>query len=191
MKNDCIFKVPRMGIWDSLFGKALNFYGRGTVTLQETGLLVHGDLPMFIIPFVGRFYSRILAEPTMRTVPYSQIVLHRRTGRWFSFGLLKVVFLLLWFVATGALFVLGATGMPFVMAISLGIAAFLVIPVVILMFNRGTHYITYRLPCGKRSQFAMRIRPLSEQVMTDFSRRLEELQAAAAAFDDPQTDGAN
>ncbi len=184
MKYSCEFQVPRMSLWDSIFGKPLHFYGKGSVALQETGLVVHGDLAMFLIPFVGRFYSALISETTMRTVPYSKIVQHKATGRWISISLIKFLFLLAWFLITGFLFAVGMLeSMEPLIDIPLGLAAFVIIPLVILMFDRGTHYITFCLPSGKRSQFAIRLSPLSSDQMAAFTNTLEEYQIAAIAFE--------
>jgi hypothetical protein len=183
MKHECKFQIPRMSLWDSMFGRPLYFYGKGSVVLQDTGIVVHGDLPKFMVPFIGRFYARLITGRTMRTVPYSRIVRHKVTSWWGSVSLLKLLFFLVWFCGIGALFAMVAADMGGAIAIPLGITAFVVIPAVILMFDRATHYITYRLPSGKRSQFAFRLTPLSSEKMAAFASRLKELQTAAAAFE--------
>ncbi|MCA9009424.1 MAG: hypothetical protein KDB01_06740 [Planctomycetaceae bacterium] len=183
MKQECKFQIPRMSLWDSMFGRPLYFYGKGSVVLQDTGLMVHGDLPKFMLPFFGRFYARLITGRTMRTVPYSQVIRHKVTGRWVSISFLKILFFLLWFGGIGLLFMSVASDLGPAVAIPLGIVAFVVIPAVILMFDRATHYITYRLPSGKRSQFAFRLSPISRDQMSIFVNRLNELQSAAAAFE--------
>ena len=183
MKQECKFQIPRMSLWDSMFGCPLYFYGRGSVVLQDTGIVVHGDLPKFMLPLFGRLYSRLIAGRTMRTIPYSRIVRHKATGRWVSISLLKILFFLLWFGGVGLLFLSLASELGPAMAIPLGTLAFVLIPVAILMFDRSTHYITYRLPSGKRSQFAFRLTLLSRHQMAAFVHRLKELQTATAAFE--------
>jgi len=190
VNHQCRFQVPQMSLRDSLFGKPLNFYGAGSVALEETGIVVYGDLPKFTIPFFGRFYSKLLTERTTRTVPYSRIVRQQTTGRWLSFSILKVLFLLLWLSGAGFLFATGIHELDPIIGIPLGFAAFVLIPAVVLVFNRATHYITYRLPSGKRTQFAFRLRPVSRQNMSDFITRLNEYRTAAAAFEQGQSAGA-
>ncbi|QDS91230.1 hypothetical protein EC9_54540 [Rosistilla ulvae] len=190
MKFNVKFQIPRMSLWNSIFGKRLDFTGKGDVNFQETAIVVCGDLPKFRIPFISQFYTALLTERTTRTVPYARITKYRTTGRWVSLGLLKILFLLLWFLGVAGLLFAGMEQSNPVLQIVLGILGFVIVPLIILMFGRATHYVTYSLPSGKQSQFACRVAPTSSENMEMFSNRLTEYQTAATAFAQTDSTGA-
>jgi hypothetical protein len=60
--------------WPALFGRTLRFAGRrNTIHLQETALIVEGEILRFHYLGLERLFGRALSEWTMVTVPYSRI----------------------------------------------------------------------------------------------------------------------
>ena len=60
--------------WPALFGRTLRFAGRrNTIHLQETALVVEGEILRFHYLGIERLIARALSEWTMVTVPYSRI----------------------------------------------------------------------------------------------------------------------
>jgi hypothetical protein len=78
MRRRVRFEQPKFR-W---FRRRLDFIGPGWLHLQESGLVVDGDLLRVRLPFIDRLYHRILAAPGVRTVPYGSIVHFRRLARW-------------------------------------------------------------------------------------------------------------
>lgn len=68
------------------YRRTLGMSGKGTLHLQETAMVLEGGLPRFRVPFLGGWVlEAILAERTVRTIPYSAILRHRTIGpfrRW-------------------------------------------------------------------------------------------------------------
>jgi hypothetical protein len=65
----------------TLAGKCLTFLGRqNTLHLQETALVVEGDLRRFSLPIFDLFIQRALCEWSLVTIPYSRIVFCVRRG---------------------------------------------------------------------------------------------------------------
>ena len=59
----------------TLFRRFLVFVGRdNTLHLQETALVIEGDLVRFTLPVLDIFVKRALAERSMVTIPYSRIL---------------------------------------------------------------------------------------------------------------------
>jgi hypothetical protein len=60
--------------WPALFGRTLRFAGRrNTIHLQETALVVEGEIFRFHYLGLERLFARALSEWTMVTIPYSRI----------------------------------------------------------------------------------------------------------------------
>jgi hypothetical protein len=60
--------------WPALFGRTLRFAGRrNTIHLQETALVVEGEILRFHYLGLERLIGRALSEWTMVTMPYSRI----------------------------------------------------------------------------------------------------------------------
>jgi hypothetical protein len=60
--------------WPALFGRTLRFAGRrNTIHLQETALVVEGEILRFHYLGLERLIARALSEWTMVTLPYSRI----------------------------------------------------------------------------------------------------------------------
>jgi hypothetical protein len=60
--------------WPTLFGRTLRFAGRrNTIHLQETALVVEGEIFRFHYLGLERLFGRALSEWTMVTIPYSRI----------------------------------------------------------------------------------------------------------------------
>ena len=72
--RDLRFAYP---VWASFRGVVVFIGRRNTLHLQETALVIEGDLLRFQLPVIDWFVRRVFCEWTMLTVPYSRIVRHR------------------------------------------------------------------------------------------------------------------
>ncbi len=65
-------------------GNNLKFYGKGTIYMYDTGLVLEGDMPKFRIPIILWVYHKLLNERTTRTIPYSVILYYNPRSRSFT-----------------------------------------------------------------------------------------------------------
>ena len=57
-------------VWASFRGLVVFVGRRNTIHLQETALVIEGDLLRFQLPVIDRFVRRVFCEWSMVTVPY-------------------------------------------------------------------------------------------------------------------------
>jgi len=78
------FALP---LW-TIFRRPVRFLRKGnTMHLQETALVIEGDLLRFRLPIIDQFIQRALSERSMLTIPYSRILRHRYCRYWTWKGL--------------------------------------------------------------------------------------------------------
>ena len=138
----------------------------GTLHLQETALVIEGDLIRFRLPVLDLFVKPAFAERTLVTIPYSRIVRLSRP----RYVTVKV----LWWLLAGALFAVYAPSLwdPFDPGWSLYLLAllgllFLLLGFVVHRFFRPRHALWFRgadgrprlvcfclAPAKRRRQFA-------------------------------------
>jgi hypothetical protein len=70
--------ISRKNFWDIF--SAPTFGGKGYVYLQDTALVLDGNIPKFDVSFMLDIYSKVLFVPTTRTIPYSVIVKYKKPG---------------------------------------------------------------------------------------------------------------
>jgi hypothetical protein len=130
-------------IWTP-FRRYLPVLGRGgTLHLQETALVIEGDLIRFKLPVLDLFVKPAFAERTLVTIPYSRIV-RLRYARYVT---VKV----LWWLLAGALFALYARalwdpldpGWSLYCLLLLGLL-FLLLGFVVHRFFRPRHALWFR-----------------------------------------------
>ncbi len=165
-----------------LFRRAFRFCGNGSVFIQETGLVVEGELLKFWVPMVSRIYQPLLCDRTTRNIPYSQITEYHVSGYWFVFSLLKVAFLVLWFTLAGLLIVFSWSQYDGMAPAALGFSALVVIPIVILSIGRRVHRLTFRLPGGQKVDLAFKLNAKSRVAIETFTQRLNDNRTAAASY---------
>jgi hypothetical protein len=169
--------------WSGLSRRRLRFGGkRNTIHLQETALVVEGEVFRFHYLGLERFFYRVFTEWTTVTMPYSRITAVRCRRKLVlpllvlsSFALVALIVIAgaLWSPrpdagekAAGFLVVAGA--------VSAGLAA----------WSRWgfapTHTVTFRARDGKLTRFVFRIR--STGVRKEFDAVLAKYRDAARAF---------
>ncbi len=165
-------------------GRSPRLTGRqNTLHLQETALVIEGEVLKIAMPIVDSIFQRALAGWTTITVPYSRIVGYRLLKR-------RVIFALAVFVAW---FPTILTVIPTLIAHQRdrsGATLDQVIPVLMALFVSltltGLAWIflptlcrlTYRRADGRRVQITFRVRP--RKVREEFANLLERNRAAAA-----------
>lgn len=131
------------------FRRFLGFIGRdNTLHLQETALVIEGDLVRLRLPILDMFVKRAFAQHSMVTIPYSRIV--RLTCP--QYLTVKV----LWWLLAGMLFAWTAWGSltldPMGSAYYLTLIGllFLLIGYLVHRFFRSRHALLFRRADGKR-----------------------------------------
>jgi len=134
-------------VWASFRGLVVFIGRRNTLHLQETALVIEGDLLRFQLPIIDRFVRRVFCEWSMVTVPYSRIVRHR----YCRYQTVKVLW---WLFAAAAA---GLLGLAVVMQPQKEYAAPLTLLLVLLVLGvllhfvfRPRHVLTFRGADGKR-----------------------------------------
>ena len=64
------------------FARNLDLIGPGAVYLDETGIVVEGDIPRIYVPLVYRILRQIICATGVRTIPFSKIVQYRPPSLW-------------------------------------------------------------------------------------------------------------
>lgn len=167
--------------WPTLTGRRLRFVGRrNAVQLQETALVVEGDVLRFFYLGVERFFGGVFAEWTTITVPYSRIVSVRyRSNLWVVLVVLAPVLGLAGLMAVGVV-----TGDISALEIASALVA-LVLPVGLLVYIvwrvlAPKYTVTFRAKDGTRTTFAFRVR--SRAARKEFDAALAKYQDAARQF---------
>lgn len=139
-------------VWPAwtLFRRFLGFIGRdNTLHLQETALVIEGDLVRFRLPILDLFVKRAFAEHSLITIPYSRIVRFTR-ARYIAAKVLywllaaavyALVFRTVWDTLDpeGSAYVLTLTGL-----------LFLLIGYLVHRFFRARHVLVFRRADGTR-----------------------------------------
>ena len=139
-------------VWPAwtLFRRLLGFIGRdNTLPLQETALVIEGDLVRFRLPILDLFIQRAFAERSLITIPYSRIV--RLThARYIAAKVLywlpaAAVYALMLRAVWDAM---DPAGSAYVLTL-MGLL-FLLIGYLVHRFFRARHVLTFRRADGKR-----------------------------------------
>jgi hypothetical protein len=159
----------------------LAFYGnRNAVHLQETALVVEGELLRFHFLGLERFFARALSEWTTVTVPYGRIVRVKYRSKIVVRVLLvlpAVLFGLLAVVAVKDMKPADLTG-----PITLLVGCLLLIGLILYLVLRRlvpTYTITFRSKDGKKRAFSFAVR--SKAARREFDAALAAYRDAARA----------
>ncbi|MEZ6129079.1 MAG: tetratricopeptide repeat protein [Planctomycetaceae bacterium] len=162
--------------------RLLNFFGKGTLYLLETGLVVDGNLPRVSLPFIDRWYHSIVGAPTSRTIPYSMIVQHGNlVQRLVLFA--KVMVLLILLPAELALIAslfLGAN-----LVLLLPITAVAVLLFAAMFYGRPHYQIVFSDPQGRRLELILGLR--DKELRTEFQRQLTRFIKQAKELEHPES----
>lgn len=161
--------------------RPLRFVGREkTVHLQETALVVEGNLLKVGLLGLELMFRRALAEWSSVTIPYSRIT-RVRYVRFPLLRLLSLVYLWGWpifsiLVALGPGFLAGLTG--FLIGLIPGVVA-----VYVLVRVPPRFVIDFRTRDGQRSRLMLHVTP--KPLLMEFAARLQEFRDAAGRFRTP------
>jgi hypothetical protein len=161
----------------------LTFSGRrNTVHLQETALVVEGDLLLFKFLGLERFFARAMSEYTTVTVPYSRLVAVKPRRKVVLRTLVRLA-------AAGALVMLALATLDAVWKqsataafVAYGLLAALVVlgAWFVLRHLRPSFTIRFRARDGKQQAFVFAVR--SVPLWRTFAAALKTYRDAAAAF---------
>jgi hypothetical protein len=158
------------------FTKRLAFVGRqNTIHLQETALVVEGDLMRLRLPFFDWMVQRALAEWSMVTIPYSRIGRH-------TYATYIVWRVLCWLVTIP---VVGLIMMPFVMMageadpyfLLVGVVLLVLVGVLIHLLFRPRHILRFLHADGKPRVICFYFRSRKQRLK--FTELLKENRKAA------------
>ena len=141
--RDLRFTYP---VWASFRGLVVFVGRRNTIHLQETALVIEGDLLRFQLPIIDRFVRRVFCEWTMVTVPYSRIVRHR----YCRYRTVKVLWWLLVAGAAALLLVFAAQARQDYWAFAVIVLVLGVLGLLLHLVFRPRHVLTFRGADGKR-----------------------------------------
>jgi tetratricopeptide (TPR) repeat protein len=153
--------------------------GPGILDLEETGLVVDGDLPRFRIPIVDYFYHRILAVRCTRTIPYSAILDHRPVSRWPRWIAKGFVLLVMSLFLAGFVAAMVSGSSPWKCGLGMVVVASLAL--VTVLAGRPVYQVAFRDPEGRKCRFHFSIK--TRDFAQEFARRLAECRAAVAAVE--------
>jgi hypothetical protein len=176
------FLVPQ---W-SPFRKRLMIFGKGnTLDLQETALVIEGNLQKLHLLVADMFLRRVLCEWSTVTIPYSRVVRHFYTSYlgikvvlWSVFGLATLAF----YLEPLGLFLKKqneATLLQLVIPLTF-VIPLLVIVVLFLVLLRPRHTVEFLRADGKRCAVSFRFR--SRKVSKEFVRLLDEYRRIIQAL---------
>jgi hypothetical protein len=174
------FIIP---FWSGPFRRWHRFSGkRNTVQLQETALVVEGELLRFYYFGLERLFARVLSEWTSVTVPYSRIESVRyRTYLWLRLFILLPIFALATLMMVGLLW--EATGTPDAVTMALA-ASSLLVALFAFVIWRGigpSYTLEYRAKDGVLTAMYFRVRAVV--VRREFDAALAKYRDAARVFD--------
>jgi hypothetical protein len=158
---------------------ALRFVGKeNTVHLQETALVVEGNLLKVGLLGLEVFFRRALAEWSAITIPYARIT----KTRFVRFPAMRIIAL----TVLAACFLLPAIGFMVNPVIGLTEAIVAVIPALLALYVAlrvpARYVIQFRSRNGRRTKLMFRI--TSTPLRKDFARRLGEYREAADRYAD-------
>jgi len=167
-------------VWASFRGLVVFVGRRNTIHLQETALVIEGDLLRFQLPVIDRFVRRVFCEWSMVTVPYSRIVRHK----YCTYRAAKVLWWLLVAAVGGFLGLVLARGPgkePFALAGLL--LALVVLGVLMHVVLRPRHVLAFRGADGKRRLVCFRFtsRPPRTGFVRLLNANLDAVRALPAA----------
>ncbi len=168
--------------WPTISGRRLRFTGGGgTIQLQETALVIEGNLLRFFYLGIERFFGGVFGEWTTVTVPYSRITSVRYRSRVVVRVVLLVpvvvlVLLMAVGIVTGGIGVLELAAALVALAIPVGVLVF------VAWWMLGPLYtVKFRAKDGTRTVFCFRIR--SRKRRREFDAALEKYRDAAQRYD--------
>jgi hypothetical protein len=167
-------------VWASFRGLVVLVGRRNTLHLQETALVIEGDLLRFQLPIIDRFVRRVFCEWTMVTVPYSRIVRHK----YCTYRTAKVLWWLLVAAAAGFLgFVLATLPKKEPAALAALMLVLVVLGLLLHFVLRPRHVLTFRGADGKRRLVCFRFtgRPQRNQFICLLTANLDAVRALPAA----------
>jgi len=137
-------------VWASFRGLVVFVGRRNTIHLQETALVIEGDLLRFHLPVIDRFVRRVFCEWTMVTVPYSRIV----RSRYCRYLEVKVLW---WLLVAGVGALLLAFGGQFWGVVKV-VLVLCVLGLPLHFVLRPRHVLAFRGADGKRRLVCFRIK---------------------------------
>jgi hypothetical protein len=169
-------------VW-TLFRRHLAFIGRdNTLHLQETALVIEGDLVRFSLPVLDMFVKRAFADRTMVTIPYSRIIRLKRAR--------YVVAKVLWWLLAAAVFawVAAAAADPrdlvgTVYYLSLVGCLFMLAGYLVHRFLASRHVLLFRRADGKRCVVCFSLK--SSKRRRQFAEVLQANRDAALSLASP------
>jgi hypothetical protein len=161
-----------------VFVRGLRFVGRdSTVQLQETALVVEGNLLKVGLLGIELVYRKVLAEWSSVTIPYSQIT-RIRYIRFPTLRGLALIYLMIWLVFIGVMFAI-ENQMGAMTGIGLGLFPAL-IAIFLIAFIRGRFKIDFLPKDGRRTQLQLAIS--GKKLRNEFGKKLKSYRAAAKKF---------
>ncbi len=165
-----------------IFSRVLRFTGRrNTVQLQETALVLEGELIRFHYIGLERLFARALAEWTTVTVPYSRLLRVKYKKRLVLryFAVLSAI-LVLGFGVVGIFNDrLGGVEVAVLLLTGLGVILGLLVWLLFRLFVPG-FAVTYLARDGTKTRFQFQVKKKS--IRKEFESRIREYRAAAKAF---------
>jgi hypothetical protein len=166
-------------VWASFRGLVV-FVGRSsTIHLQETALVIEGDLLRFQLPILDRFVRRVFCEWSMMTVPYSRIVRHK----YCTYRTAKVLWWLFVAVAGGFLtIILTREAHKEYFALAAFLPALFVLGLLLHFVLRPRHVLSFRGADGKRRLVCFRFssRQQRKKFMSLLKANLDTVRALTA-----------
>jgi hypothetical protein len=175
--RDLRFTYP---VWASFRGVVVFIGRRNTLHLQETALVIEGDLLRFQLPIIDWFVRRVFCEWTMLTVPYSRIVRHR----YCRYRTVKVLWWLFVAAVAGLMGLAVAQGPPKeYAALAMLLLALFVMGLLLHWVFRPRHVLTFRGADGRRRLVCFRItsRPQRQKFIGLLKANLDAVKALRAA----------
>jgi hypothetical protein len=162
------------------FGRSPRLVGRqNTVHLQETALVIEGEVLKQTMPLVDSIFRRALAGWTTITVPYSRIVEHRHLKRRVMRALASLLFLIPILPFVAPLFLSRGRDRADALAVApVGVFVGLTLTGLAWWLLSPLDRLDFRRADGRRVRVFFRIR--RRQVREEFTELLERNRAAAA-----------
>jgi hypothetical protein len=134
-------------VWSAFRGLVVFIGRRNTIQLQETALVIEGDLLRFQLPIIDRFVRRVFCEWSLITVPYSRIVRHRHC----TYRAVKVAWWLIAALVAASLALLNALSPHKEYgALALLLLCLALVGVLVQLLFRQRHLLAFRAADGKR-----------------------------------------
>ncbi|HZY89285.1 MAG TPA: hypothetical protein VFE78_30970 [Gemmataceae bacterium] len=174
--GDLRFTYP---VWASFRGQLVFIGRRNTIHLQETALVIEGDLLRFRLPIIDRFVRRVFCEWTMVTVPYSRVVRQKHC----AYRTVKVLWWLFAALLGGSLTILLALqAHKEYLALALLLPALALVGVLVHLLFRQRHVLVFRGADGKRRLVCFRItsRPRRKKFLSLLKANLDAVRALPA-----------